>query len=108
MAGNRSDRRVVRRMDSVHAVISAGHRELLRLILDVERLELWRDDGARDAAHWLCMRYGISEWKARRWVAAAHALESLPRLGEALSSGRLGVDKVVELARFATADEEAE
>ena len=29
-------------------------------------------------AHWLKMRYGISDWKARRWIAAAHALESLP------------------------------
>ena len=53
------------------------------------------------------MRYGISEWKARRWVHAAHVLEGLPRLADALASGGLGVDKVVELARFATAEDGA-
>ena len=57
-------------------------------------------------AHWLRMRYGISDWKARRWIASAHALESLPLTSEAFSSGRLGVDKVVELTRFATPESE--
>jgi hypothetical protein len=52
-------------------------------------------------AHWLSIRYGISCWKARRWIGAAHALEGLPRLAEALGTGELGLDRVVELARFA-------
>lgn len=58
-------------------------------------------------AHWLCMRYGISQWKAARWIAAGHALEGLPLLSETLERGELGIDKVVELARFATVDDEA-
>lgn len=58
-------------------------------------------------AHWLAIRYGISEWKARRWIAAAHALEELPRTSEAFASGMLGIDKVVELTRFATPETEA-
>src|SRR6266511_4082425 len=58
-------------------------------------------------AHWLGMRYGISDWKAHRWIAAAHALEDLPLLSEAFSSGELGIDKVVELTRFATPKTEA-
>jgi hypothetical protein len=53
------------------------------------------------------MLLGISEWKARRWVFAAHALEVLPQLSAALESGELGIDKVVELARFATAADES-
>ncbi len=52
------------------------------------------------------MRYGISAWKAHRWVAAAHALAELPATAEALGSGRLGIDKVVELTRFATPETE--
>lgn len=35
-------------------------------------------------------------------IAAAHALEGLPLLSDAFRSGELGIDKVVELARFAT------
>jgi hypothetical protein len=54
------------------------------------------------------MRYGISHWKARRWIAAAHALEGLPRLSEAFARGDLGIDKVVELARVATAETEGD
>jgi hypothetical protein len=52
------------------------------------------------------MRYGISEWKARRWIFAAHRLEKLPRTSEALGSGELGIDKVTELCRFATPETE--
>lgn len=58
-------------------------------------------------AHWLSMRQGISDWKARRWIAAAYALESLPDVSEAFASGELGIDKVVELTRFATPTTEA-
>ena len=53
------------------------------------------------------MHLGISWWKADRWVQAAHAVRSLPKTAEALSSGRLSIDKVVELARFATPESEA-
>ncbi|MGH2788280.1 MAG: HNH endonuclease [Actinomycetota bacterium] len=49
---------------------------------------------------------GISNWAAQRWVAAAHALERLPLISDALESGTLCLDKVVELARFATPETE--
>jgi hypothetical protein len=48
-------------------------------------------------AHWLSMRYGISQWKGLRWIAAAHALEGLPGISQAFASGRLSIDKVVEV-----------
>ena len=43
-----------------------------------QTVQVWEHDGAGDMCHWLRMRYGISDWKARRWIAASHALESLP------------------------------
>jgi hypothetical protein len=88
--------------------VCAAQRELFCLILQAEECEeIWQHDGARDLAHWLCMRYSISTWKAHRWIASAHALEDLPRVSEAFETGRLGVDKVVELTRFATPSTEA-
>ena len=93
-------------MDGVHARACAAQRELLGFIAEADRLELWVDSGARDMAHFLYIRYGISDWKARRWIQAAHALEDLPRLSEAFTAGVLGIDKVVELTRFATAETE--
>jgi hypothetical protein len=94
-------------IDAFHSHISRAQRGLFRLIAEADRREAWQDSGARDMAHWLSMRQGISTWKAHRWIAAAHALEDLPRLSEAFSSGELGIDKVIELTRFATAKTEA-
>ena len=93
---------LVGEMDAAHARISESQRQLFELIAEADRAEAWQGSGARGMAHWISMRYGISWWKADRWVRAAHALEHLPRLSEAFRSGVLGIDKVVELARFAT------
>jgi hypothetical protein len=46
-------------------------------------------------AHWVSMRYGISYWKASRWIAASHALEKLPGISDAFAGGALSIDKVV-------------
>lgn len=92
--------------DALHRRVSRSQRELLRVIAQLDLAEAWRGDGAHDMAHWLTMRHGISDWKARRWIAAGHALEQLPRISEAFASGELGIDKVVELTRFATAETE--
>jgi hypothetical protein len=93
--------------DAQHRVISASQRELFLFIAEADRRKAWEDSGARDMAAWVSIRYGISHWKARRWIACAHALESLPRICEAFSSGELSIDKVVELTRFATPETEA-
>jgi hypothetical protein len=98
---------VVADLDALHARVSADQRELLCGIALADRCEAWKDSGARDMAHWLAMRYGVSGWKARRWIATAYALEHLPLISEAFVSGSLGLDKVVELTRFATSEIEA-
>jgi hypothetical protein len=93
--------------DLCHARVSGAYRELFRVIAQLDRTRVWEKEyGARDLAHFLSMRYGISHWKACRWINAAHALERLPQLSEALASGELGVDKVVELCRFAAPETE--
>ena len=59
-----------------------SQRELFAVIAEIDRNGLWKRDGAHDMAHWLWMRYGLSDWKASRWLAAAHALESLPLIDQ--------------------------
>src|SRR3954454_23803523 len=85
---------LVAEIDELHRRISSDHVELFRALADLDRAGVWKDSGARDCASWISIRYGISEWKARRWLSAAHALETLPAVRDALASGRLGVDKV--------------
>ena len=97
---------VVGELDEVHRRLASDERDLLRLIADADALRVWKDTGAPDMASWLSIRYGITVWKAHRWLHAAHALETLPALADALASGRLGIDKVVELARFASFEDE--
>jgi hypothetical protein len=107
---SRGDREaLVERMDIVHSNVAAGQRELFRLICEADETgdeSWWKADGARDLAHWVCMRYGISEWKANRWIACARALEALPQLSMAFETGMVGIDKVLELTRFATPETE--
>jgi hypothetical protein len=98
---------LVEAVDAAHRETSRIQREMLGAIAEMDRREIWRGTGARDMAHWLAMRQGISQWKARRWIAAGHALEHLTDLARALSNGELGIDKVVELARFASFESEA-
>src|SRR5919198_1745158 len=99
MTDDETARSLIRRLDAVHAFISGGHLQFLRGIADADRLEIWRQEGARDCAHWVAMRYGVSEWKARRWVAAAHALAKLPAISAALASRRPRPDKGVGVTR---------
>ena len=94
-------------VDAAHRETSRIQREMLGAIAEMDRLEIWHDSGARDMAQWLAIRQGISQWKARRWIAAGHALEHLTDLARAFSAGELGIDKVVELARFASFESEA-
>jgi uncharacterized protein DUF222/HNH endonuclease len=103
----RSDEELIDAVDASHREVARVQRELLGLIAEADRRSLWRGSGARDMAHWLAIRHGISQWKARRWIGAAHALEHLTDLGYALGSGELGIDKVAELARFASFESEA-
>ena len=79
------DPTVVDQIDLLHAGISAGQRELLSYVAECDRCERWKRDGCRDMAQWLAGRLGISNWTARRWVAAAHALEQLPHISTALA-----------------------
>jgi hypothetical protein len=101
-----SDDALTRGLDALHVLICRAQHDLFLLIAEAERRRLWEGDGARDMAHWLWMRYGISDWKARRWIAASNALQSLPSTTEAFVAGRVGIDKVVELCRYVTPESE--
>jgi hypothetical protein len=93
--------------DAAHLAASRAQLALLRALAEIERTSAWRHDGARDCAHWASMRYGISGWKAHRWVAAARVLDQLPRIAGALGADELGCDAATELTRFATSATEA-
>jgi hypothetical protein len=103
-----AEEQLVEAIDSEHRLIAAAQRRMFALIADADRRLAWDESGARDLAHWLSMRYDISWWKAARWVKASHRLTDLPKIASDFEEGRLGLDKIVELTRFATGPTERE
>ena len=81
---------LVRRADEAHAAMCRSQRELFGVIAEIDRNLLWKRDGARDMAHWLWMRYGLSEWKARRWIARPTPSGSLPAVSAAFARDHSG------------------
>ena len=75
----------IARADVANTRVGGAQRELLTAIAEIDRSDAWRDDGARDCAHWVSMRYGISHWKAARLLHAGQVLGSLPGISRALS-----------------------
>jgi hypothetical protein len=86
--------------------ISQAQRELLQILAELDRRGVWHDAGAHDMAHWVGNAFGLSRYRAGRWLDAGHSLEDLSRIAEAFEQGDLSVYKVEELARFATPDDE--
>lgn len=97
---------LIERLDRRHQMFEGLLRDQFSDLVQADRAELWRVDGCRDMAEWVAGRFGISNWQAHRWVAAAHALEELPATAEAFARGELNVEKVVELTRYATPETE--
>jgi hypothetical protein len=94
------------RVHRLHRDISRLQRGLLDALTQLEEAEAWIEDGAYDMAHWTTMQLGISRWKAERWLSSGRALRTLPATADAFERGELGIDKVVELTRFAEFDDE--
>lgn len=97
---------LIERVHVLHREIAERQRELLETLALLETREAWIDDGANDMAQWTAMHLDVSRWKAERWLHAGRAFAWLPATADALGRGELGIDKVVELARFAEFDDE--
>ena len=99
---------VVSELDDVSAAVNRVRREQFRSIVACDARRVWVLDDARDIAHWVALRLGISCWKARRWVACAWALDDYAEFEKAFLEGLLSTDKLVELTRLARAVDEPE
>lgn len=73
----------------------------LTLVAEFDRRGGWGDGATRSCAHWLNWKCGIDLGAARERVRVAHALESLPKISEAMRQGRLSYSKVRAMTRVA-------
>ncbi|MDP9222946.1 MAG: HNH endonuclease, partial [Actinomycetota bacterium] len=103
-----SDHELLDGIGQLHAMAAVVQRRLLAVIAEYDRRELWRRDGCRHMGQWLAGHLGMTVSAGLRWASAAHALEDLPLISAALERGVLSLDKVLQLARFATPETEKE
>ena len=87
------------------AHLDAATARLLELIREFDAREGW-NTGFRSCAAWLSWRVGLDPGAARERVRVARALETLPRLAQALARGELSYAKVRALTRVATPETE--
>jgi hypothetical protein len=83
------------------AHLDAATARLLDLIREFDKRAGW-NNGFRSCAAWLSWRVGLDIGAARERVRVAHALETLPRLTQALARGAVSYAKVRALTRVAT------
>jgi Domain of unknown function (DUF222) len=101
----RSLDRVGDEIAELSAHLDAATARLLDLIREFDTRGGWTT-GFRSCAAWLSWRVGLDLGAARERVRVAHALETLPRLAQALARGELSYAKVRALTRVATAETE--
>ena len=94
------------KLSEADALVARGQRLRLEAIAELDAPEVWERDGSRTFAHWVSARLGVSNWLASRLINTAHALPFLPVVDAAFQEARLGIEKVIELSRFATPDSE--
>jgi hypothetical protein len=90
-----------------HRAISAHQHRLLSAVAELDRRKAWRVDGATTMVSWLVQRCSVTASTARDWVTAAEKLQSLPKISEALSQGKLSFDQIKPLVQVAKPDTDA-
>lgn len=101
-----SDTQLIDGIGATEIAVSGSRRDQLRFIREFDLRECWQHDGARHMGQWLAAHLGISVSEGLRRTKAAHALERLPLLSDALEQGILSFEKVLQLARYLDADTE--
>ena len=84
------------------ALLGAIHAALLERVRRFDREKRWKEVGATSVQSWLVARLDVTYTTAFGWVRTARALEDLPTISETLGEGRLCLDQVRALCRFAT------
>lgn len=76
-------------IDTLDALRNAITLELFDWIVDYDRRDAWKEDGACSMPDWLAYRRGYALATARELVRIAHALVGLPCVRTSFSEGRI-------------------
>lgn len=93
-------------VEQMAALRATLDRQLLALVLECERSEVWKADGSASIVDWVALRMGLSRTSARRLVEAAHSLQALPCIAARMDAGSLSFEQVGVLVDFVTPEED--
>jgi hypothetical protein len=88
-------------MDAWQAASNTSLANLLGLVVEYDRQELWAVDGATSMAAWLTSQYGLTPRSAKDWMEVAHGLVELPAVRAEFAEGRLSFDQLKFVCRLA-------
>jgi hypothetical protein len=87
------------RVADVVGLLNVVTAELVGLVSEALRTQTWEGFGIRSPEHWVVWRCGLSPGRARRLVALAGALETLPATSRLFESGSLSEDQAAVIVR---------
>lgn len=94
-------------IDGLRAIENTIRLTLLEQIVEYDRREAWREDGARSMSDWLTFRHGYAASFSYELVRIGWALVALPQIKSAFGDGRLSWDKLALVTTVATAEDDA-
>ena len=95
-------------LDAWHRLRAIVDGAIVQLQGEVNRRELFREDGAPTSRDWQVGRFGLSTSTARAYDQVADKAMDLPVLTRALSTGEIGLDKMRLAAAVATPETDRE
>ncbi len=95
-------------LDAWHRLRAVVDGAIVQLQGEVNRRELFREDGAASSRDWQVARFGVSNATARTYDQVADKAMDLPELTRALGTGEIGLDKMRLAAAVATPETDRE
>ena len=102
-----SNRELAAQITELAGHLNAANHRWLVLIAEFDRRHGWSDGFTKSCAHWLSWKCGVDLGAAREKVRVARALETLPAISAAMSTGQLSYSKVRALTRVARPETES-
>jgi Domain of unknown function (DUF222) len=87
---------------------TAGQRQLVRLVAELDASQEWARDGFPTCSHWVADVLDIEVCTVREWLRIGRKLLGLPAVNAAYDEGRLSYSKLRSLTRIATPENEVE
>jgi hypothetical protein len=103
-----SNDEVVERLDGLFRQRSAVDGEIVMLLGEASRRQVYRDDGATGSEPWAAKRFGVSIPTARALTHVGEKAWDMPHLVGSMCAGDLSFDKVRAVADVATPETDQE